>query len=186
MRFSPHRQTGFTLIEITVVVVILATMSAMSLYAINQAFDRRYQSQAENLLVWLNQLTEQAALEGVAYWIVGGAEGVGGDEGAQQEEKLQPVAYFRQHWFVTSYPEAFDLDNGARAEWAITYNNQYDDIEDPLAGEEDALVPIVAMLPDGYMEPMGELLLSFDSSPLTYTFKWDAESGSMTMLKSTP
>ena len=180
MSFSPRRQAGFTLIEITVVVVILATMSGMSLFAINQAFDRRYQSQAENLLVWLNQLSEQAALEGVAYGIIGDAED------PQQGGELQPVAYFRQHWFVTSYPEAFELDNQARAQWLVTYNNQYDDIEDPLAGEEDALVPIVAMLPDGYMEPAGELLLSFDSSPLTYSYSWDEESGSMTMLKSAP
>jgi|TARA_B110000908_G_scaffold143167_1_gene171946 prepilin-type N-terminal cleavage/methylation domain-containing protein len=180
MSFSPRRQAGFTLIEITVVVVILATMSGMSLFAINQAFDRRYQSQAENLLVWLNQLSEQAALEGVAYGIVGDAED------PQQGEKLQPVAYFRQHWFVTSYPEAFELDNEARAEWVITYSNQYDDIEDPLVDDDDALVPIVAMLPDGYMEPSGELLLSFDSSPLTYSYSWDEESGAMTMLKSAP
>ena len=180
MSFSPRRQAGFTLIEITVVVVILATMSGMSLFAINQAFDRRYQSQAENLLAWLNQLSEQAALEGVAYGIVGAAED------PQQGEKLQPVAYFRQHWFVTSYPEAFDLDNEARAEWVITYSSQYDNIEDPLIDEDDALVPIVAMLPDGYMEPSGELLLSFESSPLTYSYSWDEESGSMTMLKSAP
>ena len=180
MSFSPRRQAGFTLIEITVVVVILATMSGMSLFAINQAFDRRYQSQAENLLVWLNQLSEQAALEGVAYGIIGDTED------PQQGGELQPVAYFRLHWFVTSYPEAFELDNQARAQWLVTYNDQYDDIEDPLAGEEDALVPIVAMLPDGYMEPAGELLLSFDSSPLTYSYSWDEESGSMTMLKSAP
>lgn len=180
MSFSPRRQAGFTLIEITVVVVILATMSGMSLFAINQAFDRRYQSQAENLLAWLNQLSEQAALEGVAYGIVGAAED------PQQGEKLQPVAYFRQHWFVTSYPEAFELDNEARAEWVITYSSQYDNIEDPLIDEDNALVPIVAMLPDGYMEPSGELLLSFESSPLTYSYSWDEESGSMTMLKSAP
>ena len=74
MRSSPGRQAGFTLIEIAVVVVILATISGMSVFAINQAFDRRYQSQAENLLTWLNQLSEQAALEGVAYGIVGDAE----------------------------------------------------------------------------------------------------------------
>ena len=41
MHRSPRRQAGFTLIEISVVVIILATISAMSLFAINQAFDRR-------------------------------------------------------------------------------------------------------------------------------------------------
>ena len=177
MSFSPRRQAGFTLIEITVVVVILATMSGMSVFAINQAFDRRYQSQAENLLTWLNQLSEQAALEGVAYGIVGDA-----DE-PQESEKLQPVAYFRQHWFVTNYPEAFVLDDEARAEWTVYPSAEYDEIEDPLAAEEDALIPLVAMLPDGFMEPDGELLLSFSSSPLTYSYSWDDESSSMVMKK---
>ena len=42
--------------------------------------------------------------------------------------------------------------------------------------EEDAVIPLVAMLPDGFMEPAGELLLSFSSSPLTYSYSWDDES----------
>ncbi len=119
----------------------------------------------------------------MAYGIIGDIED---SEESGQGQALQPVAYFRQHWFVTSYPEAFELDNEARAEWVITYSSQYDDVEDPLVDVEDALVPIVAMLPDGYMEPAGELLLSFDSSPLTYSYSWDEESGAMTMLKSAP
>jgi len=180
MSRSPRRQAGFTLIEISVVVVILATVSAMSLFAINQAFDRRYQSQAENLLVWLNQLSEQAALEGVAYGILGDPEN------KPSEQALQPVAYFRQHWFVTSYPEPFALENEARAEWTQYRNRNLEDVDDPLLEEEGALMPLVAMLPDGYMEPEGELRLSFASSSLTFTYKWDDQTASMIMLKSAP
>ena len=180
MSRSPRRQTGFTLIEISVVVVILATVSAMSLFAINQAFDRRYQSQAENLLVWLNQLSEQAALEGVAYGILDN------DSEKKPAAALQPVAYFRQHWFVTSYPEPFPLENEARAEWTVYRNSSLDEIDDPLLEEENALMPLVAMLPDGYMEPAGELRLTFASSPLTYSYKWDEQTASMIMLKSAP
>jgi prepilin-type N-terminal cleavage/methylation domain-containing protein len=180
MSRSPRRQTGFTLIEISVVVVILATVSAMSLFAINQAFDRRYQSQAENLLVWLNQLSEQAALEGVAYGILDNASE------KKPAAALQPVAYFRQHWFVTSYPEPFPLENEARAEWTVYRNSSLDEIDDPLLEEENALMPLVAMLPDGYMEPAGELRLTFASSPLTYSYKWDEQTASMIMLKSAP
>ena len=93
------------------------------------------------------------------------------------------MAYFRQHWFITSYPEAFVLDNEARAEWTVYSSAEYDEIEDPLPAEEDAVIPLVAMLPDGFMEPAGELLLSFSSSPLTYSYSWDDEASSMVMKK---
>ena len=179
MHRSPRRQAGFTLIEISVVVIILATISAMSLFAINQAFDRRYQTQAETLLVWLNQLSEQAALEGVAYGIMDNRE-------QEPGEALQPLAYFRQHWFVTSYPEPFSLDNEARIEWTLFRTLGLDDIDDPLINEQDALIPLVAMLPDGYIEPAAELRLSFASSPLTYIYRWDEQTASMVMLKSAP
>jgi hypothetical protein len=45
------------------------------------------------------------------------------------------------------------------------------------------VIPLVAMLPDGFMEPAGELLLSFSSSPLTYSYSWDDEASSMVMKK---
>ena len=50
------RQQGFTLIELSVVVMIVATMAAMSVLAINQAFGRRYSSEADKLHIWLQQL----------------------------------------------------------------------------------------------------------------------------------
>ena len=58
------RQQGFTLIELSVVVMIVATISAMSVLAINQAFGRRYSSEADQLLIWLQQLAEYSALQG--------------------------------------------------------------------------------------------------------------------------
>ena len=63
-------QRGFTLIELSVVVMIVATMAAMSVLAINQAFARRYSSEADKLLVWLQQLAEYSALQGAAYGVI--------------------------------------------------------------------------------------------------------------------
>ena len=44
-----RRYTGFTLLEVLAVIIIVATLSGMSLLAINQAFDRRYESHADQL-----------------------------------------------------------------------------------------------------------------------------------------
>ncbi|MGB0449199.1 MAG: pilus assembly FimT family protein [Porticoccaceae bacterium] len=172
---SRSRQGGFTLIEISVVVIILATISAMSLFAINQAFDRRFKSQADNLLIWLNQLSDQAALEAVPYGVMGNPAG---------EEKvvrsLRVVAYYRQYWFPVTYPESFAMEKGARIEWAFPESgafgdsDEYADIED-----EDALVPVMAFMPDGYVEPRAEIILSFDSNPITFKYSWDVETAAM-------
>ena len=45
-----NRETGFTLFEVIIVVVIVAILSGMSMLAFNQAFDRRHQAHADQLL----------------------------------------------------------------------------------------------------------------------------------------
>jgi prepilin-type N-terminal cleavage/methylation domain-containing protein len=175
MRQSRSRQSGFTLIEISVVVIILATISAMSLFAINQAFDRRYKSQADNLLIWLNQLSDQSALEAVPYGVMGNP-----DEPEKAVPALRVVAYYRQHWFPVTYPESFNMEKGARIEWAIPDSAAYDD-SNKYAEDEGALVPVIAFMPDGYVEPRAEITLTFDSSPITFKYRWDVETAAMTV-----
>ena len=176
MTQSRSRQGGFTLIEISVVVIILATISAMSLFAINQAFDRRYKSQADNLLIWLNQLSDQAALEAVPYGVIGNP-----DDPQKVVRSLRVAAYYRQYWFPVTYPEPFSMEKGARIEWTITRN---DDSSDYADGDEDALVPIFAFMPDGYIEPRAGMILTFDSSPIIFKYSWDVEAAAMTMKRS--
>ena len=49
--------------------------------------------------------------------------------------------------------------------------------------DEDALIPVIALMPDGYMEPRAEMILTFESSPITFKFRWDEETAAMTMLR---
>jgi prepilin-type N-terminal cleavage/methylation domain-containing protein len=173
MRQSRNRQGGFTLIEISVVVIILATITAMSLFAINQAFDRRYKSQADNLLIWLNQLSDQAALEAVPYGVMGNP-----GEPEKVVRALRVVAYYRQHWFPVTYPESFAMEKGARIEWTVPGNAAIEDLSE-YAEDEDALFPVIAFMPDGYVEPRAEITLTFDSSPITFKYSWDVETAVM-------
>ncbi len=175
MTQSRSRQGGFTLIEISVVVIILATISAMSLFAINQAFDRRYKSQADNLLIWLNQLSDQAALEAVPYGVLGNPE-----EAEEVVRALRVVAYYRQHWLPVTYPEFFILEKGARIKWVVSSNGDFGDADEYADREgEDALFPVIAFMPDGYVEPRADMILSFDSSPIIFKYSWDAETAAM-------
>jgi prepilin-type N-terminal cleavage/methylation domain-containing protein len=173
MRQSRSRQGGFTLIEISVVVIILATISAMSLFAINQAFDRRYKSQADNLLVWLNQLSDQAALEAVPYGVMGNP-----DEPQKVVRALRVVAYYRQHWLPVKYPASFILEKGARIKWTVSSNASFGDSSEN-SEDEDVLIPVIAFMPDGYLEPRAEMVLTFDTSPITFKYSWDAEAAAM-------
>ena len=91
------RQRGFTLIEVAVVVMIVATISAMSLLAINQAFDRRYSNEADRLLIWLQQLSERSALEGAAYGVVT-------EELESAAIQLRAVVYYRMRWVAVTSP----------------------------------------------------------------------------------
>lgn len=176
MRQSRSRQGGFTLIEIAVVVIILATISAISLFAINQAFDRRFKSQADNLLVWLNQLSDQATLEAVPYGVMDYRK-----ESRRPNASLTVVAYYRQHWLPVSYPESFTLEKGARIEWIVSGDEAFGDGSDSSYDDEDVPIPVIAVMPDGYMEPRAEIILTFESSPMKFKYRWDDEAGSLTM-----
>ena len=117
------RQRGFTLIELSVVVMIVATMAAMSVLAINQAFDRRYSSEADRLLVWLEQLAEYSALQGAAYGVI--TETPEASDLAQ----LRAVIYYRKRWVAVTAPQPFELSDDARVEWQVEMD------------EEDQLLP---------------------------------------------
>ncbi len=103
---SGRREQGFTLIEIMVVVIVIATISAMSLLAINQTSDRRYETEANKLLIWLQQISERASLEGAAYGIV--TESDPESEGGATPSaitRLRVVVDYRMRWVAVSAPE---------------------------------------------------------------------------------
>ncbi|MDP6197944.1 MAG: type II secretion system protein [Porticoccaceae bacterium] len=172
-------QRGFTLIEMLVAVMIVAALSAMSILAINQAFDRRYVAEADRLLIWLQQLGENSALQGAAYGVVGEA----GDAGTQ----LRAVIYYRNRWVAVTMPAPFTLSDDATLNWLVDsvddeqlLPQQTDigpmDIAAEDENEDDLLIPEIAFLPDGYIEPSGEIVLSFAAMEKKFIYRWTDES----------
>ena len=181
-----RREQGFTLIEIMVVVIVIATMSAMSLLAINQTSDRRYETEANKLLIWLQQISERASLEGAAYGIV--AESDPEREGAATPSaitRLRVVVYYRMRWVAVSAPEPFLLEDGATVHWLLQDAEtgelmpQGDQMVNWYGDEIERLLPEMAFLPDGYIEPKAEIVLSFDLFERTYVYLWDDETSAM-------
>lgn len=183
---SGRREQGFTLIEIMVVVIVIATISAMSLLAINQTSDRRYETEANKLLIWLQQISERASLEGAAYGIV--TESDPESEGGATPSaitRLRVVVYYRMRWVAVSAPEPFLLEDGATVHWLLEDAEteelmpQGDQMANWYGDEIERLLPEMAFLPDGYIEPKAEIVLSFDSFERTYVYLWDDGTSAM-------
>ena len=181
-----RREQGFTLIEIMVVVIVIATISAMSLLAINQTSDRRYETEANKLLIWLQQISERASLEGAAYGIV--TESDPEREGGATPSaitRLRVVVYYRMRWVAVSAPEPFLLEDGATVHWLLEDAEteelmpQGDQMANWYGDEIERLLPEMAFLPDGYIEPKAEIVLSFDSFERTYVYLWDDGTSAM-------
>ena len=120
---ATKRQQGFTLIELAVVVMIVAAISAMSVLAINQAIGRRYSSEADRLLNWLQQLAENSALQGAAYGVVEEAQEL------TDVTQLRAVIYYRKRWVALTAPSPFQLSDDAQLDWLVQ------------ADESDPLLP---------------------------------------------
>lgn len=187
------RQQGFTLIELSVVVMIVATISAMSVLAINQAFGRRYSSEADKLLIWLQQLAEYSALQGAAYGVV--------TETVEQTNltQLRAVIYYRKRWVAVTAPMPFELSTDARVDWLVQLDEddpllpQQEEQNRDLVGlgavnseQEELLLPAMAFLPDGYIEPQGEMRLSFDSDDIEFNYSWGESGASILMERLQP
>lgn len=166
-------QVGFTLLEVMVVVLIIATMSGLSMLALNQASDRRYLSQADNLLAWLQQVSELAVLEGVAYGLV------------RDEQTLHSMVFYRQRWHQAANPEPFQLFNNAVIN--LPQNKAFNLTDSGKVGGEkryNAILPDIVMSPGGYMEPAIAINLSYRDQAPAFSYLWDDLAFTLTMERS--
>lgn len=166
-----QRQKGFTLIEIMVVVVIIATLSGFSFFAINQATDRRYLTQAEDLLAWLEQISDFALLEGTTYGVY------------PNGDILEAVVFYNYRWYRVKTPEPFYFKDSAvislpTAQANSSSNSSRESIPE---ASGNALLPNIVMHADGYMEPASDIVLTFEEFSPVFKYRWEDEGLTLVM-----
>jgi len=141
-----------------VVVLIVATLAGISIYAIEQVFNRRLSRQADDIRSWLNDLADRSMLEGAAY----GVRAIDG--------RLQAMVFFRYHWLNTDDPEAFVPGDDLVLRWLVE-DKPPPEPPDALDGREP-LLPLVAVMPSGEFIPEGRLEIFTEDSDADYHLSW--------------
>lgn len=164
-RFEPFsEQRGFTLLEIMVVIVIVALLSAISVLALRQAGDRPHVAEAGRVQAWIQQLADRALLEGLAY-------GIRIDAAPGEGRRLQALIYYRHHWYPLAEPEALRLAAGTSLVLPPTEDETADGLRLP-----------AVVLSEGVLLPEETLYLSFAGTDTRFALQWQAESGALDLL----
>jgi len=157
-------QRGFTLLEIMVVIVIVALLSAISVPGLKLASERTRVAEAERIQAWIQILADRSQLDAVVY-------GIQLDDQAEGSRHLQAMAYYRNHWYPLVEPEALQLAKGTSLVFPPAVDATWGGIRLP-----------AVVLSEGVLIPEEPLQISFASSDARFALQWQPESGLVDLL----
>ena len=185
MSNKQDHQRGYTLIEIMVVIAVLALIATVAVGSINQTLNRRYSSEAEQFLIWLNQMSDMAVMQGAAFGVVGEV-----NKKTKKITQLNAAIYYRNKWVKVSFPEPYTPGEGAVISWVDdtpegeplffqqqpeTETSNNDSEFSSSSKEKKLITPFIAFLPDGYVEPKLDVILRYENYKIIYNYSWDIE-----------
>jgi type II secretory pathway pseudopilin PulG len=167
-----------------VVIAVLALIATVAVGSINQTLNRRYSSEAEQFLIWLNQMSDMAVMQGAAFGVVGEV-----NKKTKKVTQLNAAIYYRNKWVKVTFPEPYIPGEGATISWVddtpesepLFFQQQSEtetsnnDAELSSSQEKKLITPFIAFLPDGYVEPKLDVILRYENYKIIYNYSWDIE-----------
>lgn len=137
-----RKNTGFTLIEILVVLAIIGLAGTLVIVGVNAVFSRQLDSEVEKLNDWLEAVAESAVFRSTVL-------GVRADDNI-----FKVVAYYENRWFILDGIEPFAMSK--EFQWEIETEKKIE-FGQNLDERDEEREPFLAFLPSGQALPEGQL-----------------------------
>lgn len=155
---KPSTQTGFTLVEMLVVVMLIALLSSTVLLGVNAISGRQLHSQADQLMSWLQWVQYASMLSGSSYGV------------AEHQGQLLVVAPLSGKWYQVVGIEQWQLADGLS--WQLPESTiqktssitQVNIIDDDVQSQ---FLPFMVFSNVGLIEPVADIRIESDVDALT-------------------
>ena len=145
-----RRARGFTLIEVLVVLVIVAVMAGLLVFAFNDSPQRRLQREANDLAMLLNAVVEEAVMRGVELGVIVDENGYRFVMFNPETKQWQAAVErgLAEHKFPERYVIDFALDGAEIDQQAIERAKLF-----AQKSESEQLRPLILILSSGEVTP---------------------------------
>ena len=149
-KFNVRRARGFTLLEILVVLVIIAVMAGLLVFAFNDSPQRRLRREANDLAMLLNAVVDEAVMRGVELGAVVDENGYRFVMFNPETKQWQAAVErgLAEHQFPEHYVVDFALDGAEVNQQAIERAKLF-----AQRGESEQVRPLILILSSGEMLP---------------------------------
>lgn len=135
------RRSGFTLIEVMVVLVIVALAGSFMVIGYNQLLQRKEAAQIEELQAWLEAAADISVLQSTVLGVT------------RMDNQLKLMAFFHGEWFLLADQVSLEIDEDMQ----ITWPAELLDSNLTETAEDDHPQPYLVLTPAGDILPEGRI-----------------------------
>lgn len=149
---SPSRSTGFTLVEVVVVILIMALLAGLAVGSLLRMGNRNLDNFVERVDVWVASLADRAVLEGSVYGV------------RVETDRLRALVWFDERWYEVEHDALRSLPTAIEIELVVDGQ-----VVTPPSDDE---LPALVLMPTGTPLAAGEM--QFRSAAGAAGLRWDS------------